>query len=385
MNSSMMKYLVRSLLFAMALLCISGASKAQVAVGISVGFAPPALPVYEQPICPEDGWIWTPGYWAWDGDDYYWVPGTWVAAPEAGFLWTPPYWGWANNAFFFHEGFWGPHVGWYGGINYGFGYFGTGFVGGRWDGGHFFYNREVANVNVNIIHNVYNTRVENITVNHISYNGGQGGIDRRPTAEEQSYDRERHVGPVAAQQQHIQEARGNRDLRASVNQGRPSIAATDRPGSFKGNGVVQAREAGGHYEPPANRGAAARPGTPENGARPGTPEAAAKPAVHPNDMPAYERQPAPNTGNAKTDAKYQQQQQKLYDQQNKERQKLQSQQDKEHTKAEQSKANDASKAQMEQRHAQQTQAMQQRHTQQTQQMQQRQAPASHPSGGGERH
>src|SRR5271156_3467905 len=223
MNSSTKKYLVRSLLFVIALVCFSGMSKAQVAVGISVGFAPPALPVYEQPICPQDGWLWTPGYWAWDGDDYYWVPGTWVAAPQEGYLWTPPYWGWENNAFLFHEGFWGEHVGWYGGINYGFGYFGTGFVRGRWDGGHYFYNREVSNVNVTVIHNVYNTRVENITVNRVSYNGGQGGNDRRPTVEEQSYDHERHVGMVAAQKQHIQQAQSNRDLRASVNQGRPAI------------------------------------------------------------------------------------------------------------------------------------------------------------------
>jgi hypothetical protein len=394
MNSSTKKYLVRSLLFVIALVCFSGMSKAQVAVGISVGFAPPALPVYEQPICPQDGWLWTPGYWAWDGDDYYWVPGTWVGAPQEGYLWTPPYWGWENNAYFFHEGFWGEHVGWYGGINYGFGYFGTGFVGGRWDGGHYFYNREVSNVNVTVIHNVYNTRVENITVNRVSYNGGQGGIDRRPTVEEQSYDHERHVGMVAAQQQHIQQAQSNRDLRASVNQGRPAIAATARPGAFTGTGVVQAREAGGHYEPPANRGAAAHPATPETAARPGTPEtaahtgtpaAAAKPAVHPSELPAYERPAAPNTGNPKVDTKYQQQQQKLYDQQNKDRQKLQAQQDKDHAKAAQQKADDASKAQMEQRHAQQTQALQQRHTQQAQQMQQRQAPASRPpSGGGER-
>jgi hypothetical protein len=43
----------------------------------------PELPVYEQPICPGDGYIWTPGYWAWDGE-YYWVPGTWVMAPKSG-------------------------------------------------------------------------------------------------------------------------------------------------------------------------------------------------------------------------------------------------------------------------------------------------------------
>ncbi len=58
---------------------LPASAPAQVSVGISVGFAPPELPVYEQPICPGEGYIWTPGYWAWDPDDedYYWVPGTW--------------------------------------------------------------------------------------------------------------------------------------------------------------------------------------------------------------------------------------------------------------------------------------------------------------------
>ena len=81
---------IRSLFFALFLLALSAVSFGQIGVGISVGFAPPPLPVYEQPICPGDGYIWTPGYWAWDadGDDYYWVPGTWVEAPEVGFLWT---------------------------------------------------------------------------------------------------------------------------------------------------------------------------------------------------------------------------------------------------------------------------------------------------------
>ena len=60
--------------------------------------------------------------------------------PQIGFLWTPGYWGWGGGAFFFHEGYWGPHVGFYGGINYGFGYGGVGYEGGRWEGGHFAYN-----------------------------------------------------------------------------------------------------------------------------------------------------------------------------------------------------------------------------------------------------
>ena len=142
-------------LFLAALMLFTPAvSHAQVAVSITV--APPALPVYVQPVLPGEGYIWTPGYWAWSDDDgdYYWVPGTWVQAPTPGFLWTPGYWGWENNGFFFHEGFWGPTVGFYGGINYGFGYFGHGYEGGRWDNGHFFYNRSVNNVNVTVIHNV---------------------------------------------------------------------------------------------------------------------------------------------------------------------------------------------------------------------------------------
>ena len=91
---------IRSLLFSFALLVFSHGAFAQIGVGISVNFGPPALPVYEQPICPDDGYLWTPGYWAYDDDDgYYWVPGTWVEAPQVGFLWTPGYWGWGGSAF----------------------------------------------------------------------------------------------------------------------------------------------------------------------------------------------------------------------------------------------------------------------------------------------
>jgi hypothetical protein len=45
-----------------------------------------------------------------------------------------------------NAGYWGPTVGYYGGINYGFGYFGTGFYGGYWGSGHFWYNRPYSNI-----------------------------------------------------------------------------------------------------------------------------------------------------------------------------------------------------------------------------------------------
>jgi hypothetical protein len=355
---------VRYLLLAVVVVVgLSAVSPAQ--VRISVNFGPPALPVYELPPCPGDGFLWTPGYWAWDPDDadYYWVPGTWVEAPDAGLFWTPPYWGWDNGAYIFYDGYWGPHVGFYGGIDYGFGYFGLGFVGGRWDGGHFFYNTAVLNVSFHTTY-VYNERINNITVNHVSFNGGPGGIDVRPRPEEEIAARDRHVAAVSAQMQHIQEARSNRDLRASVNNGRPSIAATARPGDFHGN-VIAAREAGGEYHPPANR--AAGPGTePHNNMSPH------QNIVHPKDLPPLEHPAAPNTGNAKMDKKYQQQQDKLYAKQNQDRQKLQQRQEQEDQR--QQKAAPEVRQQTEQRHQQQTQQMVQQHTQQTQHLQQRQAP-----------
>jgi hypothetical protein len=123
---------------AMLALVLPATTSAQVSVGvdISVHVGPPALPVYAQPICPGHGYIWMPGYWAWGAEGYYWVPGTWVVAP-VGMLWTPGYWGWGGGAYIWHAGYWGPHVGFYGGINYGFGYGGVGFAGGYWHHGVF--------------------------------------------------------------------------------------------------------------------------------------------------------------------------------------------------------------------------------------------------------
>ncbi len=374
--SSVVRY---SLSSAAVFLALAAASVGQFAV--SVTFAPPALPVYDQPVCPGDGYIWTPGYWAWDDDDgdYYWVPGTWVEAPEVGYLWTPAWWGWGGEAFIFHEGYWGPQVGFYGGIYYGFGYFGEGYEGGRWESGRFFYNRAVNNVNVTIVHNVYENRVVNENrVNRVSYNGGNGGISARPSPQQEAVARERHLPPVAAQSQHIQAARSNRELRASVNQGRPPIAATARPGALNDRAAaVPAREAGAPYHPPANRGRAGQPSgesasrSANNDSRPSN---NSNNNVHVRDLPPAQRPAPPSTGNPKLDQKYQKQQQKMYTQQDRERQKLQQQQEQDHQRLAQQRDAQAKTQQLEQRHQQQTQQLQQRHTTQQQQMQQRQQP-----------
>ena len=124
-------HIIGLVLLGLVIVFMPARSSAQISVGVAVHIGPPALPVYEQPICPGAGYLWTPGYWAYGPDGYYWVPGTWVMAPSVGLLWTPGYWGWGGGGYFFHAGYWGPHVGFYGGINYGFGYGGVGFVGGR--------------------------------------------------------------------------------------------------------------------------------------------------------------------------------------------------------------------------------------------------------------
>jgi hypothetical protein len=211
---------------------------------VSITVAPPALPMYVQPPCPDDGYIWTPGYWAWADDDYYWVPGAWVLAPEPGLLWTPGYWAWEPAGFVFHEGYWGPHIGFYGGINYGFGYGGVGFEGGYWRSGHFYYNRSVSNLSEAKVHNVYTKTVVHNTIDVVSYNGGSGGTSARPTAEEHRAAAERHVPAVAAQTEHARQARDNPALRAAANHGRPPIAAARHADELGGGGVVDADSSG---------------------------------------------------------------------------------------------------------------------------------------------
>jgi WXXGXW repeat (2 copies) len=190
---------------------------------------PPLLPEYTQPECPGENYIWTPGTWSYQSTGYYWVPGVWVSAPFVGALWTPPYWGYEGSRYRWHRGFWGRHIGFYGGINYGFGYVGRGYEGGYWNRDVFSYNRAVNNVNVNVIHNVYNHTVVNNTMNRISYNGGRGGINARPVAAEIVAVHDRPVAPAPIQREHFQQAAANREQFASVNHGRPAVAAVATP------------------------------------------------------------------------------------------------------------------------------------------------------------
>jgi hypothetical protein len=251
---------------------------------------PPPLPVYEQPPCPVEGYIWTPGLWRWGPSGYYWVPGTWVAPPAVGLLWTPGYWALSGAVFVFHAGYWAPHVGYYGGINYGGGYVGDGYHGGRWVHNTFQYNTAVSNVNVTNIHNTYNqTIINNVTINNTnivrtSYVGGPGTRAER-TARELQVGNERHVPATTLQVRHDDSARANPQLAAVRNEGHPPIAATARATAFAGPGVTAAKPVGPAWHPRAAPEGVQRPARAEGGMA-HLPEAAAS---HP--APPFERAP----------------------------------------------------------------------------------------------
>jgi hypothetical protein len=214
---------------AATLLLVPAPARAQLA--ISVSFGPPAIPYYTQPPCPTPNYVWSPGYWAYeDGGGYYWVPGTWVAAPAVGLNWTPGYWGWNDGSYGWNQGYWAPQVGYYGGINYGYGYSGRGYDGGGWQGSQYRYNTAVTNVNRNDIRNVYADRTAAAGQwDRRSYNGGPGGVTARPTQSELAVARGRRVNATSVQTQHARFAAANRQSYATINHGRPTLAAVARP------------------------------------------------------------------------------------------------------------------------------------------------------------
>jgi hypothetical protein len=351
---------IQFLLFLFVMLATPTAFFAQ--IGVSIRIAPPELVAYSQPICPQEGYLWTPGFWAYGQQGYFWVPGTWVEPPTVGFLWTPGYWGWGSDAYFWNDGYWGPSVGFYGGINYGYGYGGVGYQGGYWRNNQFSYNRSVNNVDIRNFHNTYEKSVSNSrAITTVSYNGGNGGTTARANAAEETAAHEHHTPATSAQTGHRNDASQNHEQLQSVNHGKPPVTATSKPGEF------------------TSKAAVAAPATPaESKVAP----VHTNTAVHPKELPPVARAAAPSTGNPKQDQNYQKQQDKLVAKQTQDRQKLQQKQDKEHQQLTKQKAPEAKTQQTEQKHTQQTQQLQQKHTQQTQQMQTKQQPAG---GGGEPH
>jgi len=267
-------------------------------VTVKAQTAPPPLPTYVQPPCPYDGYLWSPGYWAWGPAGYYWVPGVWVRPPHHGLLWTPGYWGFYGGYYGWHGGYWGAHVGYYGGVCYGFGYGGLGFYGGRWAGGVFSYNTAVWHVNTTVIHNTYVSN-EGVRpgVSRASFNG-PGGIKARPSERELQTMRESHQQATSEQLSHQQSAGQSRSNLASVNHGTPATAAMNRTGGQRFNSAGVARTNASRPATGSNgasrAGTTARPGGNNMSGRP-------QPSTHSSGNPQQSHSgstPRGNTGHA---------------------------------------------------------------------------------------
>lgn len=365
----MAKYGTNSILIALlafGAVAIPAAAGAQ--ISISVNFAPPPLPVYEQPDIPGPGYLWTPGYWAYGEEGYFWVPGTWVEPPSFGLLWTPGYWGWSAGEFQWNTGYWGPQVGFYGGVNYGFGYGGHGYEGGYWRDNEFYYNREVTRINNVNITNVYNkTVVNNVTVQRVSYAGGPGGVAARPTPQEEQAAHMTHVPPTPVQVQHHQSAATNHEQLASVNQGKPRIAATAKPADFTSH-VVAANRAGGPMPPapPAHGATQAAPHAAPHAEPQAAPQAAphaAQVPIHARDLPqAAPMAPASAASASEAERNRAREAAAMQARHDQEREALARQQEADHARVIAQERNNQAMANMERQHQQQTQELQQRHT-----------------------
>jgi hypothetical protein len=223
--------------------------------------APPPLPDEEQTACPDEGYLWTPGHWARNAAAFYWVPGAWVEPPQVDVLWTPGYWEFVRAVYVFHRGYWAGHIGYYGGINYGFGYFGVGFSGGRWSNHSFAYNRAVSHVDERVIHNLYNESVNTARMNRVSYNG-PGGSTSLITAQERAVERERHFSAPAPGLGHhmpvsVYQSAPTRESAAFSAAGRSEPRATASPFVARQHEPAHAPGARSHIE-----ASTARPGKP---------------------------------------------------------------------------------------------------------------------------
>ena len=196
-------------------------ARAQIGLGVTITIAPPMLPVYLQPPMPGIGYIWTPGYWAYGDAAYYWVPGVWVEPPGVGLYWTPGYWGWSGGIYRFSAGYWGPQVGYYGGINYGYGYGGSGYQGGEWRGRDFHYNQSNNNFGAVHVTHIYEGPATQHQGEAPSFNGPHG-TQARPNPREEQAGRLGHVQPTAQQERHGQAAAQDHAARAPGNGGHPA-------------------------------------------------------------------------------------------------------------------------------------------------------------------
>jgi hypothetical protein len=72
--------------------------------GAEIAVAPPPPRVVVEPE-PRPGYVWTAGYWSWNGHEHVWTEGTWIAE-RPGYHWAPAHWVEVNGNWRFVRGHW---------------------------------------------------------------------------------------------------------------------------------------------------------------------------------------------------------------------------------------------------------------------------------------
>lgn len=59
---------------------------------VMVTQAPPAVRIETQTVSPGPNYVWSRGYWRWNGATYVWVSGGWIVRPRAAAVWVDGHW-----------------------------------------------------------------------------------------------------------------------------------------------------------------------------------------------------------------------------------------------------------------------------------------------------
>ena len=212
----------------------------------------------------------------------------WILAPGVRSLLRRPLdprlLGLCHNRLGFHRGFWGPHIGFYGGINYGFGYTGVGYHGGYWRGNNFYYNRSVNRVNTNITTST--TAPSSSTTSTASPTTAAEAAS--PTDHGQPRSKPcaaREPRPCPLRSSTSAKQHKNRQQFYNVNRGRPAMVAAPRPIAAQ-PGFTHPNPGNRPGQPDVRPGQEVRPGQPETRARPtGISPGTRQPPANPTGSP----------------------------------------------------------------------------------------------------
>ena len=73
---------------------------------VYVTLAPPAPVVETRPAMPGSGYVWTPGFYNWNGSNYVWNNGAWVTPPRHHHHYVSGAWVHSHHGWYYRQGYW---------------------------------------------------------------------------------------------------------------------------------------------------------------------------------------------------------------------------------------------------------------------------------------